>query len=135
MEEPAKVFRRNLLEKLSRSRVGVAARPEVCGQKRGTSGRKNPIFERSGSHVEQPNFLFPQWRREVAVHFHQSSASRSQHPAGILLGTAFGAREVPSASDLTFSHSAAGTGRGEPQKGKAGFETHHLDPDKMKQGK
>lgn len=69
------------------------------------------------------------------MRFHQSSVSSSQDPAGILLGAAFRAREVPAASDLTFSYSATGTGGGETQKGTAGFKTHHLDPDKMKQGK
>lgn len=79
--------------------------------------------------------FFPQWRPKVAVRFHQSSASPSQDPAGILPGAAFRAREVPAASDLTFSYSAAGTVGGEPQKGTAGFKTHRLDPDKMRQGK
>lgn len=67
--------------------------------------------------------------------FHQSSVSSSQDPAGILPGATFGAREVPAASDFTFSYGATGTDGREQQKGKAGFETHHLDPDKMKWGK
>lgn len=135
MEELAGLFRRNLLEKPTGP---VLVWPHI--QKRvdgngGVWGGKKPIFESSDLHTEQLNFLFPQQRHKVAVHFHQSSASPSQDPAGIPLGTDFGAREVPAASDLTFSYSATGTGGGEPQKGKAGFETHHLDPDKMKRGK
>jgi len=135
VEEPDGVLGRNLLEKLSRSSLGVAARSEACGQKQGTLGRKKPIFESLDSRIEKPGFLFPQQTPEAAVCFHQFSTSPSQDPSGIAPGAAFGAGEVPAVSSFTFSYSAAGTGRGEPQKGTAGLETHRSGPDKMKQGK
>lgn len=60
MEEPAGFFRRNLLEKLSRSSLSVAARPEVHGQKWGTFRRKNPPFLKAQTcTLNNPISFFP----------------------------------------------------------------------------
>lgn len=136
MEDLARVFRRNLLEKLSRSSLGVATCPEVHGQKWGLLGGKTLIFESLDSHVEQPDFSFLFFPVETRSSRMFSSVCKPiPDLSGILPDAAFRAREVPAASDLTFSYSAAGTSGGEPQKGTAGFKTHCLDPDKMRQGK
>lgn len=110
------------------------------GQEHETFESKPPIFERLGSHSKDAVFgwvffFFPSAKTQSSSTFPPISAIPSQDPAGNLPGAAFRAREVPTAGAPAFSYCTAGTSGGEPREGEAAFETHRLDPDKMKRRK
>lgn len=121
----------------------------MSGQEHEAFESKPPIFERLGSHSKDPGFLlvfFFVWFFVVDFFFFsaktQSSSAfppvpaiPSQDPAGNLPGAAFRARKVPTAGASAFSYCTARTSGGEPREGEAAFETHRLDPDKMKRRK
>lgn len=108
----------------------------MSGQEHETFESNPPIFERLGSHSKDPvSWGFFSAKTQSSSAFAPVPAIPSQDPAGNLPGAAFRAREVPTAGASAFSYCTAGTSGGEPREGEAAFETHRLDPNKMKRGK